>query len=142
MDVLQIIGKLEALGVTLSLAVDYECSEITPEIKALLQELSKNRETVIDALAGQRYIPLPDNTPIPAAFRSDRLNQIHAIFAVCYRMLELYEGAGTEEQWKSVYAYHEGKLDDTDTLAVELHTVCVSELIRQYRREKLESQNG
>jgi len=133
MDMNDIIGKLEALGVTLKLAIDYECETITPEIESLLRELSNDREAAIDALAGRRFVQLPNNTPIPAQFRSDRMNQIRHVFAVCYKLLELHEGASTEEQWHAAYNYHEGRLDASDPLAIELYITCVTELERQYR---------
>jgi len=131
-DVSKIVGNLEAKNVTLSLAIDFE-GDITPEAEKLLQELSQNKQAAIDVLAGRRFAPLPDNTPHP--FRSERLMQIRSIFAVCYRMLEKFEGIEDPEQWRKAATYYEGRLGN-DALSVDMFTVCYNELQRQYYKGK------
>ena len=135
MDVIRIIGNLEAKNVTLSLAIDFE-GVITPEAEKLLRELSQNKQAAIDVLAGRRYVPLPDNIKLPPEFRSERMKQIRDIFAKCYNLLEKYECAKTEEQWRDIHNYHEVRLDGNDPLAVSLFTACVEELHRQYKSAK------
>jgi len=132
MDCIQIIGELEALGVNLSLAIDYEFSgDLTPEIQSLLQKLSEDKEAAIDSFLCKRIVPLPENTPLPPQFRSKRMRQVQNIFRVCFDMLAKHEDVKTEARWREVYAYHEGKLDGNDPLAVAMHTAAISELRRQ-----------
>ena len=133
MDVLKTIGQLEALGINLTLAIDYE-GVITPEADALLNELSDNREVAVDFLAGRRFAPLSDNTPIPSQFRSQRMNEIRAIFATLYKMLEKFEGITAHEDWKKAANYYNGRLDEHDVLAISMYTICYEELSRQYRK--------
>jgi hypothetical protein len=59
------------------------------------------------------------------------MNEIRPIFTTCYKLLEVHEGATTEDDWKAVYAFREGKLDGSDPLAVAMHTAAISELRRQ-----------
>ena len=66
MDAMNIIGRLEALGFTFRLAVDYEYDgEPTPEADELLRRLADDRAAAIDYLVAGRFVPLPDDTPIP-----------------------------------------------------------------------------
>ena len=126
MDVLNIIGKIEAADVTLSLAIDYEGS-ITPEVEELLRELSNDREAAIDALAGRRFVPLPDDIKLPAQFRSDYEKRTAAIFRTCFDMLIKFEGITELEEWKEASVYYQGKLSDKDPLAVSMFTICYEE---------------
>jgi hypothetical protein len=133
MDIFQIIGHLETMGVNLTLAIDYE-GNITPEAETLLQALSKDREAAIDCLAGRRFAPLPDNMKLPPQFQSERMKQIQHIFRVCFTLLEKHEGAETEEQWKAAATFCEGKLDPKDRLATDMHIACYTELHRQHKK--------
>jgi len=133
MDASKIIGELEALDIHLTLAIDYE-GNITLGVDKLLQQLSQNKEAALDVLAGRRFASLPDNSP--HTFRSERMKQIRQIFASVYKMLELHEGAKTHEQWQAVSSYRESRLDENDPLAVDLHTACIGELMRQYKESK------
>ena len=67
---------------------------------------------------------------------SVREKQIRDIFAVCYRFLAQYADGVSDDDWKDIYRYHEGKLDGNDPLAVTMHTACVEELRRQYLAAK------
>ena len=74
--------------------------------------------------------------------RSAKEQRARNIFAVCYGLLAKYENGIADEDWHDIYSYHEGKLDGNDPMAVEMFTVCVSELHRQYSAEKSPQQDG
>ena len=134
MTVGAIIEALDNLGVNVELGISCNSKmKPDPEAESLIKMLSDQRDAAIDYLLIGKLVPLPDDTKLPAQFRSERMNQIRNIFAICYRMLDLYEGSKTLEQWREVHAYHEGRLDEKDPLAVAMHTVCVEELRRQYK---------
>ena len=67
MDSMNIIGQLEEQGFIFRLAIDYEYTgEPSPEAEALLHRLADARESAIDCLIAGRFVPLPDDTAIPA----------------------------------------------------------------------------
>ena len=140
MDGMQLIGELESLGVSLSLAIDYEYNgTLTPEIESLLSKLSEQKEAAIDYFLSKRIVPLPDDVKLPKEFKkplSARMKQISHIFRTCFDMLKLHESCQTEEQFKAAADYHIGKLDASDQFAINMNTVCYKELSRQYEESK------
>jgi len=137
MNVGHIIESLDKCGVIVELGINLKSGQKPPpEAEPLIKMLSDRREGVIDHLLAGRFVPLPDSAKIPDAFRSERMNEIRAILAVCYRLLELHEGAETEAQWKAAHSYHEGRLDGNDQFAVQMHTAAILELQRQYQSRK------
>jgi len=137
MTITAIIEDLSSFGVEIELGVKViSKSKPTPESDELLQKITERREEVIDHLLAGRIVQLPDNTPLPPQFRSERMKKIAHIFRVCYNLLEKHEGASTEEQFKAAADYHIGKLDASDQFAINMNTVCYKELSRQYEESK------
>jgi len=137
-----IIEDLRDLGIDVELGVKVNAqSKPSPEVEKLLNKLSENREDAINHLLAGKIFPLPDNTPHP--FYSDRMKQIRKIFAVCYRMIEIFENKNrTEEQWKIIADYHNGKLDPSDDFAIKMHTICYGELHKQFKKWREENENS
>ena len=65
MDGMEIIGRLEELGISVQLAIDCE-GESSPEAEVLLDQLADEREGGLDCLVGSRFTQLPDDVAIPA----------------------------------------------------------------------------
>lgn len=136
-----IIETLRDNGVDVEIGIKVDAkAKPTAEMETLIQMLTDKRDEAIDRLLIGRYVPLPDDTKVPQQFMSERMKQIRNIFAVCYRMIEKFENQNrTAEHWKIISEYHNGKLNPADDFAIKLHTICYSELAKQYQELKNES---
>jgi len=63
------------------------------------------------------------------------MERIKHIFKTCYEMLERYQDI-SESDWVDIAKYHDGKLDQSDPFAIDMHTACYKELSRQYEVSK------
>ena len=129
----QIIGHLESMGYTFSLAIDYENDTTpTPEAEELLHRLAADKESAIDYLLSRRYVPLPENTPLPTQWHNQRHKRI---FRQAYGALEKHSGASTAAEFKAA-SDEFIEMSKGDSLLQEVLAAIYSEIARESRKGK------
>ena len=62
--------------------------------------------------------------------------RIKNVFRICYELIDQYRNGVGDQDWDDIHNYHKGKLDSKDQFGVDMYTICVKELYRQYKAQQ------